>query len=409
MNILILLLGIYSIYSSTIVLGKGYLPVLYALIFIYSFLYSIVILFKHKKAKARLFKKSGFIFSLALFYFLPIYSHEVLYSNWILGDALCYLLPSLLILLSSLRPTLFSDFSFVTKLCLLLSIGSLVAPIFSVNNRFEPPSILLPIFVSILFYSTSTFKALVFFPCLVSLAILSFISGQRTSFLLCIISFAVITFIYVYNANIRKIFMTVFLISLLCLSLVSFDVFLSDSYLVSPTANQFLSETYEGSRFNKLRHEDASLETRINEAKDVLRSSSSWSFFQYIYGKGHGAVFKPYNSFIPSNTTENHDTHHIHIGIVLMFYRYGIIGVLILLFLCYLVIRRLSLIKGIIYDLPSGESVNQSMNAPIFFSVSLLIYLINFMFRNILVDPLFSFVLSGFFFYGSSLTKKMKT
>jgi hypothetical protein len=134
--------------------------------------------------------------------------------------------------------------------------------------------------------------------------------------------------------------------------------------------------------------EDPAISGRASEAGMVLADIGRRHPLSALVGMGHGAVFKP-DAWSQSQTiSEEGFVHNVHTGPVLMLFRYGALGVAayLLVFVhvtftsCRLFRRRQD---------PARDA------ARFLYAFGTLLFMIEFLARNVLPNPLFSFFLAG--------------
>ncbi|MBC8405506.1 MAG: hypothetical protein H8E15_09785 [Planctomycetes bacterium] len=141
------------------------------------------------------------------------------------------------------------------------------------------------------------------------------------------------------------------------------------------------------SRFGKIEGgSDDSLQGRFNEVADMLATvDREWGPYDYLIGAGHGATFKPVQSFPPRNVIDGR-VHNIHIGPALVFYRYGFFGLFgWAWWLAYL-----------LCSIPRGLSPSCPPHQRMFIFGAGFVFLDSLM-RNAFVDPISCFAVAGLF------------
>jgi hypothetical protein len=136
--------------------------------------------------------------------------------------------------------------------------------------------------------------------------------------------------------------------------------------------------------------QDGSMNNRVVEASDALYTRYDYQgILAWIFGSGHGATFEGATAFYGERMLPNGDVHHIHFGIVLLYYRYGIPGVAGFLWLISAALRQMWFLRRC--------SAQSPLYYPsLLFTVAVIAYLLNFLLFNELIDPVFSFALAGF-------------
>lgn len=89
---------------------------------------------------------------------------------------------------------------------------------------------------------------------------------------------------------------------------------------------------------------DRSSVGRLLEVKDIFREFAfAESPLRYIFGFGHGATFSVFHTVAEVNAVgSGGEVHHVHIGPAMMYFRYGLFGLALYLYLWVLVARCLA-------------------------------------------------------------------
>lgn len=335
----------------------------------------------------------GLWFVLTSIYFVPVFSQDNIYPKYIVGDYTSLILPILLFIAGIRYKALFESRYTLLLLACLLILAAILSIFFGqrVNNRFEaPPILLIPLgWLAFGTYRKIWSKSLLGLILFVLLVVI-LKSGERTGVVLWIISGL---YIFSINSNILKILSV--LIAFTVIFLFGFNVIIGEAVFEG-----YLNKT-RFKHFAKDYH-DRSLDVRINEAQDaVLMMQKEGTAVNHILGFGHGASYRPVNLYNIRNITKDGSIHNIHIGPVLIYFRYGILGVV--LYGCLLLVVAWSHVKLV------KEWRNRRVNILYMaFAFSLVVYLINNLLRNVIVDPIFSYVLAGFLYYRFTLRDGLK-
>src|SRR6266496_1374940 len=100
-----------------------------------------------------------------------------------------------------------------------------------------------------------------------------------------------------------------------------------------------------------------------------------------MFGYGYGATYQPYLSYIARNVTPEGVVHHIHIGPVQVFFRYGLVGLSLYGLLWVVTLRDLLGIKRRwASDLDGRTTVH------LMFALGLLGYLVNSLVFNVIAN-----------------------
>lgn len=106
-------------------------------------------------------------------------------------------------------------------------------------------------------------------------------------------------------------------------------------------------------------------------------------------GVGHGAVFVPERPFPEHNISADGYVHNVHIGPLLMLFRYGLVGLAM-----YVLLALRAGITTVLTFRRRGDPAADP--APFFYAFGTFLYLVEFLARNVLPNPMFSFVLAGY-------------
>jgi len=175
---------------------------------------------------------------------------------------------------------------------------------------------------------------------------------------------------------------------------------LEDAFLRTRTYNQILNNSSLQKDSVEL---DESSEARVLEAIDssiFFTDNLPLSLLGFGHGSSYPVVFSP----ILSNATEEGFIHNIHIGVVLLTFRYGLVGILFwLTILLSIIISIFSISK----DLTGFPIVIKSPNNTNYLSAQMFIFsflmlsslFVQFSSQNILINPMFGISLGIFLQY----------
>ncbi|QNB47101.1 hypothetical protein BR63_12760 [Thermanaerosceptrum fracticalcis] len=393
-KLIIILLGIYSILDSLLSRGVPYWRVSYGIVFMGVLIVTLV-----KLARMRVVKIDDLIYltSSMILICLPIISiflQDVVFLKYVIGDFVTILFPVVLVFLGRIDSKMFLDRGLNKLLFAFMLLASLIAPFNDLwgglvrgENRYDPPHVVLIAATWVLLLFEQRNKRKIFFIILLLLYLsLSYFSNVRTSILTWFIG--ALIFLYIRGFRLGRIrFSTMFIyVSMLLIfifGLLNIDTtsLINNMYLELKTTR--LHTIVEGKT-------DESFMGRLMEVKDVIKiTKMEGSVLNILIGHGYGATFTPYYSYPEPNITEFGLVHNIHIGPVQMFYRYGLLGLFLFLYISFNIFKNIIINKRL-YD--------KNLLNPIvlIYNLSLIIYFINFMLFNILIDPAFSYCLAGF-------------
>jgi len=129
--------------------------------------------------------------------------------------------------------------------------------------------------------------------------------------------------------------------------------------------------------------QDVSIETRLDELRDVRRAIGNWAPHEWLVGEGHGGTYEPDKAYYSSNILkETGRIHQIHNGPALIFFRYGLVGLGFLLALVVATWRTL-------------QSITSLRIGTALMPLGCLLYLLTFLTLNVTLTPVFAYVISG--------------
>ena len=329
--------------------------------------------------------------TITVFFLVPVVFQKTFYPGYVIGDMTSVLFPLMLLLLGLRYPEFFSIRQGLPLIAGLTLVGVFLGMFFGdYQNRFEAPTSMLFVlsWSVILFAPRLSLRVLGLLVLGVLLAI-AFASGERTSVMLWIIALVLVIFVTIRFSP----------ISLLASGLVLVGLLVFGGQLATVLVQDVIAQ----SRFRTAANveEDQSLLERYNEARDVLLMLSEAPAVSHVMGHGHGSAYRPHYSYIERNVTADGQVHNIHFGPLLVYFRYGIPGALIFLLLVAHALKSLVRLR-------SYHRAGTLSPARFVFVLSLCLYLIDWMLRNILVDPIWSYVLAAYLVLTLDLWRKQE-
>lgn len=306
---------------------------------------------------------------------------SVLQAHWLLGyvvgDFFVVLLPLLMTLVFLAEPAALTSPASLGVLGALLFLAAVEAhTVGEEMGRSDPPSVLLISMTWAMALHRHN-RGLQLFGWSSALAVgyLSFASGYRTHFVLWLFALPLLLLV------LRGIRTTILA-----------SIILTAALVVSPLVGYplNLTEAVQGGRFSTVlgNANDASLQTRFEEAGDALSTASeTWLPGQAVFGGGFGATYIPQTVIIEQNVNRYGTVHNIHIGPVLIFFRFGILGLLIFIGLVKITIVGLIRARD---ELLQGTSLG-----PVIFSAGAALFLVDFLLRNSSVQPAMAMALGA--------------
>lgn len=201
-------------------------------------------------------------------------------------------------------------------------------------------------------------------------------SGSRSVF-----AIAVLAFVVVLVANrTARVLVVLAIAAGLVLSLVQLDV-VADLRAGIPTRSS-------ARIVQMLRLGGGDVSTgRINEAGMVLQDIRSRGPLGAAIGLGHGAVFEPESWWQERTISAGGFVHNVHIGPLLMLFRYGLIGLVL-----YFAVAA----SAVTTALRSLRRRTSGIDATkLLYAAGTALFAVDFLVRNVLPNPVFSFFLAG--------------
>ena len=320
-NTVLFLLVILLIYDA---MGPRFLPwqkemqaAFFGLTFMVSFLIYLVIF------EGRVSRWILLFLCVLVIEIIPAYDRIAGFSSWILGDLLLTSAPLGFILLSRLYPgvVIGRAFSALMLILLFVAVQASFFPDYSDRGRFEAPAILLQAYLWVNFMQSKGGRKALSALGLIIVLVLAWQSQWRGS----VAVFMLIPILMIASGGLfgKRAIAIILAIVLGAIAVASKD----DIY----------KGLIENTRFETLVSKgatgDDSLMFRLTEGLDVLSEvKSNWGFLNYLFGEGHGAVFRPNYTYhvmterYRQGNIKKGMVHNIHIGMLMIAYRYGFVG-----------------------------------------------------------------------------------
>lgn len=311
----------------------------------------------------------------ATFWLLPAARQTVSYPSYVAGDLLSVALPAILVVLGGANG-LFSP-GRLRVLAVALLVAACIAPLIGVeNNRFEPPATLLTAIVwTAILQANRAPRRLALVGVAIALLVLASMSGQRTALVVWLGCAGFVCWRLLQSTAMRVLAVAAGAVILAAVG--------------ATTMREQALGLLAGHRMESLARgeQDESLLSRVQEASDVLATfSREGSTLTYLTGFGHGATYRPEASFLARNVTAEGRVHNVHIGPLMIFFRYGLIGLAAYAWLLFVIIRVLL----------GGRAATRRRDSPVTaFALASGGYLLEGLMFNVWVDPMFSFALAG--------------
>lgn len=166
-------------------------------------------------------------------------------------------------------------------------------------------------------------------------------------------------------------------------------------------AGPIIGPRFKETRFYKLTiqtefHREESSFARVLEASDAFEFMADQPVYPLI-GFGHGATYRPNASFMAPNVTPEGVVHNIHIGPVLLFFRYGIFGAALWGMMAWVLVRGFFRLRSLLEEFsimhPAPPHVTRDL---MLFLTAYFVFLALFMVfftMNIMIDPVMGIAL----------------
>lgn len=152
-----------------------------------------------------------------------------------------------------------------------------------------------------------------------------------------------------------------------------------------------LTSSLADSRFETILggQQDVSLDARFSEVRDVLDTADSeWAPGQDLFGGGFGASYVANESNIARNIGADGRVHNIHIGPVLVLFRYGLLGLAVIgCLLVFLARTGVGIRRGLF------TGAHRDVQGVLW--CAMILFLVESLTLNATVDPLMSYALGG--------------
>lgn len=295
--------------------------------------------------------------------------------SYVVGDAFLALLPIMFAIAFAKHPSWLRSESALLPLLFVLAIAAVTArTVGMLGSRHEAPSSLL--IVGCWYYAiqarTLRYRLLMLAATLAVLD-LAYTSGYRTHMLLWAAAPALVVGLM---RGARAALLTAVATVILAVPLT-----------YTPLGADVVA-AFSSSRLETLVAErpDESADTRIGEFRDVISTArDEWLPGQFIVGAGFGSSYQPKTTFILANADASGRVHNIHIGIALVFFRFGLLGIVLFISLIVVALRALAACR---------RSIREGLGASPVISVGglgLLLFTGEFMTLNASVQPSMSF------------------
>jgi hypothetical protein len=313
---------------------------------------------------------------------LPVVNSERVMAVYVVGDIASVIAPACLLLARAIYPEIFRSKTSMVVIGVLLSIAlaiSIAIASASADARFESPHDILLALLWLLLINSRGIGRLLPLGLLLVAFYVTLRSGERAS-----------TILWLYGG----MYVAALILTGRKLLVAAIPAAVIAVFLAGTAVQEMAISALEQSRFseNLDGQVDDSLLSRITEAQDAVQAMIDRGRpLNYLLGFGHGATFVPVFSSL-RNAVADGVVHNIHIGPVLVFYRYGFLGLFIYFFLIYRLAVSFFRHRRRISD--GSISTNE-----LFFTFATSMYLLDGLVFNVFVDPGFSFAVAGYLHY----------
>jgi hypothetical protein len=375
--VVVSVLGIYTVVDSAVLRVAAGQRVLYATI---ALVVVCAVLLAAQRLRMPRFAAGILVawMSLLLLWLVPAIGGERVYPGYVAGDLASMGMPALFLLAAYAIPDAFRGRWYQGLLAAWLVLAMIAGMLLGTGwgGRFEPPHNLLVVLLWLGVFAGQRLTRAISVLMLMLVLVLAFQSGARTAVVLWFVGFL---YLLALRWPIRR------------LAVAAIPLIAVITLFAGAALQQAAVDALSESRFrqNIEGEADVSLISRLNEAQDVIALVQKAPVFNVIVGHGHGATFRPERSMPVHNLTAHGLVHHVHITPVMLLYRYGLIGVILYLWLAVVLAR--SFFRERKQCLSTGEIPDTAI-----FTFALVLFMADSLLRNPLVDPLLSWVVAGF-------------
>jgi hypothetical protein len=310
----------------------------------------------------------------------PVLTQRTVMANYVVGDLASMVLPLVLFVVMWSMPRMLRPATALAPYAALLGLAAVAAVVSpaSYNERHADPVILAFVLGwSYLMFGSGESRGRLAWPFLLLLLFVAFSSGYRSSLAMWFLIGLMVQFL---SRGARTAIVS------------GIALLVAGALYVALTPAEVLQEQLAATRLDTLVGEesDSSLESRGLEVKDVAAAvATDWTPINYVFGAGHGATFKPVYSDPWRNINEHGTVHNIHITPVLLFFRYGLLGLGAFAALAFVTVSSFLHLRRRI-------RTGHRPLVEVVFTVGMAVYLFDAMRHVVLVDPAFSYTLAGF-------------
>ncbi len=392
-TVLVIVLGLYTVLDSlSLGLGAEQRPA-YAAVF--CIVVALLLLSKRRltiPSNLTLAKRCWW--AVGIIGLVMITMQDNIYGLYVVGDSASFFFPAILLSLAHRDPTPFChsrSLKLLGAIMIAAALGSVLAipTLFHSVERFREPPLLL---MALCWLGIARPKNLAELATSIILSVvilqLTWMSGARFSLIL----WPMMGLILFAFGHVTKQVVAIATCALV-LSIATVNFFVESTNLVEQLEGSRIGVLVERLTVGNIMAEiadDSSMNNRILEAQDALYTRYDYqNALQWIFGAGHGATFEGTTAQYGDRLLPNGDVHHIHFGVVLVYYRYGVPGFIGFVWLLAAACKQVWTLRR----LPSSSPL---YFPALLFALAGLAYLLNMLLFNALVDPLFAFTIVGF-------------
>lgn len=313
--------------------------------------------------------------------------------GYVIGDAVSFTLPLLMLVFVTRSPgALLSDSSLSwLGIFMVLAAGlAFISPMLLGNSssRFREPPVLL-VSWSWVILTNCRANSTTALACVLSalVAALTLLSGARFALVIWLAIGSVIIGLGISSKVTRQLCFGGSVLIAICLL-----TGIADEGIVRPMSDYRISsliENFDSESIFASVIADGSMENRILEADDALHTRrTEHNLVQWLVGSGHGATFNTGCAYYGERALGDGTAHHIHFGLVLLYYRYGLLGLALYFLIAFSAVRSLLAVRRV-------SATDPLFKTTLVFDLASLGYLANLLLFNQLVDPTASFAFAG--------------
>ena len=345
--------------------------------------------------KIRLVKYQFLLFSFAIFFLYSFFVNRLSFSiSWFVGDFLVFFGIIFSILLGYFFKSEIFNSEFIKKLTLVLFVilvMNFVISIFFIDEARIRSFSRLIIVPSFFIYQMFKTKENIYLYLVLICFAMSIVSNTRYAFIIMLLMILLYSTFF-FRKNIYT-FLSIKNIFTALLSLIVIIYILLQNNILQNWSFYYL---FTNELLGNLGIVNVFLGRAFEVQDAITEFSKNFNLLSIFFGNGFGASYEMnemWNFYFREYTSEGAISsdlrrHIIHFGPVRFFFRYGLLGIFLIFYIFYITLKTLSSVFS-----------KKTNDLELFFSITLLMYLLRFFIQPIFNDIIILFCLSGLSYY----------